>query len=120
MLGGWQLKLILAGLLLAAAAGAAWKINDWRIDAGKLEEAEKAFKDERQGRINDREMFAQQLKYSEAQRKLLNDGLLKIADRFNAIHIPKTLVQTVEVPGACPRVGVGPDFVRVFNDASAP
>ncbi len=40
---GWQVKAALALLGAAALGFAGWKINDWRIDANKLEAAEKEF-----------------------------------------------------------------------------
>src|SRR3954469_11478410 len=104
------IALALAGLL-AYGAHVVKKAN-------RAEAAEAALASEQRAHRADNEKAAKDLKESEEQRHRLATGLQAVTDRFNSIVIPKTLVKTVEVPGACPRVGISDDFVRVYNQAS--
>lgn len=107
-------------IALAVMGLFAYGVHVWR-KAERVEVAEKALVIERQQHKADNEKAAKDIKESEEQRQRLASGLQAVTDRFNSIVIPlpKTLVKTVEVPGACPRVGVSDDFVRVYNEASA-
>ena len=88
----------------------------------KVDVAEAALVTERDARRNDAATMANRLADSEASRQKLSSGLQDITKRFNDIQIPpaKTLVRTVEVPGACSKLSVGPEFVSVWNAASSP
>lgn len=112
---GWKIKAIAAVATVALFAFAAYKVSSWRNDA--IEYKARAAVLERS--IDN---LRRDIVESEAARRKLSAGLTKLAERFNDIKIPppKTLVQTVEVPGACPRVGASPEFVSVWNDAASP
>jgi hypothetical protein len=115
-------KLYLYIAIAIAAAGLLWgAVHIWN-KAERAEAAEKALVEEREGRNADRARYASDLKASEAQRLKLTRDIQAVIDRFDAIKVPppKTLVKTVEVPGACSIAGVSAEFVSVFNAASEP
>ena len=109
-----------AGVALLVA-GFVWWGSRVLHKANERDAAVAELASERAGRAADAAMMAKRLADSEVRRQQLSDAMQAIADRFNAITVPapKTLIETVEVPGACPRVGLSADFVRVWNDASA-
>ncbi len=113
-----RLYVILAAVALFLGAGV--YVVQLQKKASRVDSAETALQAEREARSLEQAKYLSDLKDSEEARKALASGLEAITERFNSIQIPKTLTKTVEVPGACPRVGAGPDFVRVWNDASSP
>ncbi len=112
--------------LYAAAALAALALIAYEVrvhkKAARVDVAEAALEREQKAHKAAVAKARQDMADSEAARLKLATGLQAIADRFNSIQIPapKTLVKTVEVPGACSRSGVSDQFVSVWNNASGP
>lgn len=88
--------------------------------ADKYDEAKAALADERKDRAAEQADTAKKLAVSEAERKAYSLAAQAIAQRFSSIEVPspKTLIKTVEVPGACPRIGVNDVYVGLWNEAS--
>jgi hypothetical protein len=88
-----------------------------RVDAAeaRAEAAEK-------GRKDDMAEVVRRLDADAKQRGELLARMGGIEQRFADIKIPdpKVLVQTREVPGACPVTGVSSEFLRLYNQASEP
>ena len=74
------------------------------------------------GRAADMREVVKRLDRDAAQRQELVTRLDGIDKRFGEIVIPKPekLIQTREVPGACPVIGVSSEFVSVWNNAASP
>lgn len=106
--------------IVLAIGFAGWKVNGWRQDAGRLQEAEAQ-----------RDAYAESIKkagqaiadYSQAVAKIEGerDSARTALDGVRAER-PQTLIQIREVPAngsTCSAVSVGPDFVRLWNDAAS-
>jgi hypothetical protein len=120
VLGQWKL---IAGLaVLAVIGGLIWYEVGVHKKAARVDQAEDRAEAAEKGRAQDMAEVVRRLDADAIQRGELLAKFASIDERFNSIKIPdpKVLVQTREVPGACPVVGVSDEFVRVFNEASAP
>jgi hypothetical protein len=88
-----------------------------RVDAAeaRAEAAEK-------GRADDMAKVIKRLDADKAWREGFAAKFDAIDAKFDSIKIPdpKVLVQTREVPGACPVTGVSSEFLRLYNQASEP
>ncbi len=116
-----KLYVILAAVALFLGAGV--YVVQLQKKANRVDAAETALQAEREARSLEQAKYLSDLKASEEDRKALASGLEAITDRFNSIQIPepKTLIKTVQVPNeACSRTGVSSEFVKLYNQASAP
>ena len=113
-------RLVGYGLAVAAVLGAGWWLN------GRLDRANEADRLERE-----RDAYAESIRkageavadYAQATAKIERerDAARTALDGVRAEQ-PRTLIQTREVivnGKACPAVSVGPDFVRLWNDAAS-
>lgn len=106
-----------AVLLIGLIGGAVHVVKK----ANRAEAAEAALAGERSAHKAQLAQVEKALAASLVERQKLNDGLKAITERFNKpAPPPKTLVKIVEVPGACPRVGVSDEFVRLWNESGSP
>jgi hypothetical protein len=105
-----------------AIIGLAWYEIGVHKKAGERDAFKQKYEKSEAQRREDVKQYELGLAESQAQREKLQKGLQVITDRFNRIQIPpaKTLIKTVEVPGACSRVGVSESFVSVWDAAASP
>jgi hypothetical protein len=116
-----QTKLIAGLALLALIGGLIWYEVGIHKKAARVDQAEDRAEAAEKGRAKDMAEVVRRLDADAIQRGELLANFARIDKRFDSIKIdPKVLVQTREVPGACPVVGVSSGFVSVFNDASEP
>jgi hypothetical protein len=109
-------------ILAAALAGAIGYGVHIVKKANRVDVAEARAEAAEQGRKDDMAEVVRRLDADAKQRGELLARMGGIEQRFADINIPdpKVLVQTREVPGACPVTGVSVDFVRLYNQASEP
>ena len=115
-LGGGIVVLVAAGLLF-------WRVNVWHDKAQERDQAVEDLKDAR-------EDFAKQTAQRDADQKAAEADRAKLAGDLEATRArfanlppvqPKTLVQTVEVPGApCPAARISDSFRELWNGAATP
>jgi hypothetical protein len=117
-----DMKLYLYAAAAIAVIGLAWYEIGVHKKAGERDAFKQKYEKSEAQRREDVKQYELGLAESEAQREKLQKGLQVITDRFNRIQIPpaKTLIKAVEVPGACPRVGVSDSLVSVWNSAASP
>lgn len=123
----WRLIGILVGVGLLAAA-LWWVTNRIRVsyEAEAQRDAARAeLVTERAQNAANIGKIATDLSEREAAAGLLLGRMDALDARFNGLLLnlppPDKLVSSQEVPGApCPRVSIGPEFFRVFNEAGAP
>lgn len=110
---------IAATLLLSGVVG--YGVHIVR-KASRVDAAEARAEAAESGRAADMAEVVKRLDADAAQRTALLTRLDGIDKRFSEIKIPdpKVLVQTREVPGACPVTGVSDEFVRLYNQAASP
>jgi len=113
---------IIAAILLAGAIGYGVHIVK---KANRAEAAEARADAAEKGRADDMKEIAKRLDADAADRKAFSARFDAIEKKFDNLKIPPAaeLVQNREVPsveGKCLAPGVGPEFVRVYNQASEP
>jgi hypothetical protein len=107
---------------LAALAGAGLYLHHLQEKASRVDAAEARAEAAEKGRADDMREVVRRLDESATERKALAARLEAIDKRFDAIKLPdpKVLIQTREVPGACPVTGVSDEFVRLYNQTAEP
>lgn len=106
---------------LALAGAAAYGVHIVK-KANRVDVAEARAEAAEHGRADDMAEVVKRLDADAKQRGELLTRLDGIDKRFDGIKIPdpKVLVQTREVPGACPVTGVSDEFVRLYNQTASP
>jgi hypothetical protein len=115
-----KLYAIIAGLILLAG-GIGYGVHIVR-KASRVDQAEARAEAAEKGRASDMAEVVKRLDADKAWREGFAAKFDAIDAKFDSIKIPdpKVLVQTREVPGACPVTGVSSEFLRLYNQASEP
>lgn len=117
-----MLRLYAIAALALAALGAGAYVVHLQHKASRVDAAEAAQHEAEAGRAADMAEVVKRLDADAKQRGELMVRLDGIDKRFSEIKIPdpKVLVQTREVPGACPVTSVSDEFVRLYNQTASP
>ena len=107
---GWA-KWALLAAVVAGIAALGWKVNGWRQDAGRLQEARDEIAAIQRQQALDATAAAKASKDLEAARAATE------ALRQRVAAIPKEKLVYVETPGTCPKLSS--DFVREWNAINA-
>lgn len=97
--------------IVLAIGFAGWKVNGWRQDAGRLQEARDEIAAIQRQQALDATAAAKASKDLEAARAATE------ALRQRVAAIPKETLVYVETPGTCPKLSA--DFVREYNAINA-
>lgn len=109
-ISGWVKWAVLAALV-AVIAWAGWKVNGWRQDAGRLQEARDEIA------AIQRQQALDATAAAKASKDLDEARAATEALRQRVAAIPKEKLVYVETPGTCPKLSA--DFVREYNAINA-